>query len=100
MEITKLSTKGQIVIPESMRKNFEVGSAFRVIKKAEVYNYIISKKVISANSLLKTDDFEIHKLSIKNKPRNCVRSLEKIKNKIALATIGKDNLLLNYMMKL
>ena len=36
MEITKLSTKGQIVIPESMRKGFEVGSAFRVIRKGDL----------------------------------------------------------------
>ena len=36
MEITKLSTKGQIVIPESMRKDIEVGSAFRVMKKGDL----------------------------------------------------------------
>ena len=42
MEITKLSTKGQIVIPESMRKNLEVGSAFRVMKKG---NLIILKGI-------------------------------------------------------
>ncbi len=42
MEITKLSTKGQIVIPESMRKDFEVGSAFRVMKKG---NLIILKRI-------------------------------------------------------
>ena len=42
MEITKLSTKGQIVIPESIRKNLEVGSAFRVMKKG---NLIILKGI-------------------------------------------------------
>ena len=42
MEITKLSTKGQIVIPESMRKDFEVGSAFRVMKKG---NLIVLKGI-------------------------------------------------------
>ncbi len=42
MEITKLSTKGQIVIPESMRKDLEIGSAFRVIKKG---NLIILKGI-------------------------------------------------------
>ena len=42
MEITKLSTKGQIVIPESMRKGLEVGSAFKVIKKGDL---IILKEV-------------------------------------------------------
>ena len=42
MEITKLSTKGQIVIPESIRKGIEVGSAFKVIKKG---NLIILKEV-------------------------------------------------------
>ena len=42
MEITKLSTKGQIVIPESIRKDFEVGSAFRIIKKG---NLIVLKGI-------------------------------------------------------
>ncbi len=42
MEITKLSTKGQIVIPESMRKGFEVGNAFRVMKKG---NLIVLKGI-------------------------------------------------------
>ena len=42
MEITKLSTKGQIVIPESMRKGLEVGSVFRVMKKG---NLIVLKGI-------------------------------------------------------
>ena len=33
MEITKLSTKGQIVIPEKMRKEIKVGTPFTVTKK-------------------------------------------------------------------
>ena len=32
MEVTKISTKGQIVIPESIRENIEVGTAFTVTK--------------------------------------------------------------------
>jgi len=42
MEITKLSTKGQIVIPESMRKNLEVGAAFNVARKGDL---IILKEI-------------------------------------------------------
>ena len=42
MEITKLSTKGQIVIPEELRKNFNVGTPFIVSKKDDL---IILKKV-------------------------------------------------------
>lgn len=44
MEITKLSTKGQIVIPESIRKEFEVGSSFKVIKKGDL---IVLKEIES-----------------------------------------------------
>ena len=33
MEITKLSTKGQIVIPESLRKGLEVGTPFIVSRQ-------------------------------------------------------------------
>lgn len=36
MDITKLSTKGQIVIPDAIRKNFEVGTAFNVIKQNDL----------------------------------------------------------------
>lgn len=36
MEITKLSSKGQIVIPEAIRKNLEIGTAFNVIKQNDL----------------------------------------------------------------
>jgi len=42
MEITKLSTKGQIVIPESFRKDIDSGTAFIVSKQNDL---IILKKV-------------------------------------------------------
>ena len=42
MEITKLSTKGQIVIPESLRKGLDIGTPFTVTKKG---NIIVLKKV-------------------------------------------------------
>ncbi len=46
MEITKLSTKGQIVIPESLRKDLEVGTSFTVMKK----NDLIVLKIVSGLS--------------------------------------------------
>ena len=42
MEITKLSTKGQIVIPEKIRKDIEVGTPFTVTRKDDL---IILKSV-------------------------------------------------------
>jgi len=42
MEITKLSTKGQIVIPEEIRNDLEIGTAFVVSRQK---NMIILKKV-------------------------------------------------------
>ena len=42
MEITKLSTKGQIVIPERLRKGIEEGTPFIVTKKDDL---IVLKKV-------------------------------------------------------
>ena len=42
MEITKLSTKGQIVIPENLRINLEVGTPFIVSQQGDL---IILKKV-------------------------------------------------------
>jgi bifunctional DNA-binding transcriptional regulator/antitoxin component of YhaV-PrlF toxin-antitoxin module len=42
MEITKLSTKGQVVIPEGMRRGLDVGTAFAVVRKN---NMIILKRV-------------------------------------------------------
>lgn len=46
MEITKLSTKGQIVIPESLRKDLKVGTSFTVMKK----NDLIVLKIVSGLS--------------------------------------------------
>ena len=42
MEITKLSTKGQIVIPENLREGLVVGTSFTVTKKGDI---IVLKKV-------------------------------------------------------
>ncbi len=42
MKITRLSTRGQIVIPEEIRKNMGVGTAFIVTRKDDL---IILKKV-------------------------------------------------------
>lgn len=42
MEITKLSSKGQVVIPEKVRKDFEVGTPFLV---TELDDMIILKKM-------------------------------------------------------
>jgi bifunctional DNA-binding transcriptional regulator/antitoxin component of YhaV-PrlF toxin-antitoxin module len=42
MQITKLSSKGQIVIPEPIRANMEVGTSFIVSKQGEL---IILKKI-------------------------------------------------------
>ena len=36
MEVTTLSTKGQVVIPEKLRRGFEAGSAFVVSKVDEM----------------------------------------------------------------
>ena len=42
MEITKLSTKGQVVIPESIRKDMSSGTVFIVSKQNDL---IILKKI-------------------------------------------------------
>ena len=46
MELTRLSTKGQIVIPESIRSGLPEGTAFNVIKKD---NLIVLKKIEGFN---------------------------------------------------
>lgn len=47
MEITKLSTKGQVVIPEEFRKDLETGTAFAVTRKDDL---IVLKKLKGFNS--------------------------------------------------
>jgi len=42
MEVTKLSTKGQVVIPEGARKDIKVGTVFSVTRKEDL---IVLKKV-------------------------------------------------------
>ncbi len=36
MEVTKLSTKGQVVIPENLRRGYKIGSSFLVSKVKEM----------------------------------------------------------------
>ena len=57
MEITKLSTKGQIVIPEDIRVNLAVGTPFTVTRKDDL---IILKKV---EGLTEEDKKEIKELN-------------------------------------
>ena len=42
MEITKLSTRGQIVIPEILREGFTEGTAFNITRKGDL---IVLKKI-------------------------------------------------------
>jgi len=42
MEITKLSTKGQVVIPDSLRKGIDIGTPFIVSRQGEL---IVLKEV-------------------------------------------------------
>ena len=50
--ITKISSKGQIVIPSNMRKDFTVGEEFLIIKDK---NRLIMKKVSELARTLKED---------------------------------------------
>ena len=59
MEITKLSTKGQIVIPENIRKGIEVGAAFSVAQKDDL---IILKKVHGLTEEEKKEMEELDKI--------------------------------------
>ena len=56
MEITKLSTKGQIVIPEEIRKGLKSGTAFIVSKQNDL---IVLKKI---SDLTKREIEEIKEL--------------------------------------
>ena len=59
MEITKISTKGQVVIPESIRKGIEVGTPFIVSKTS---NMIILKKVEGLTEKEKKELKELDKI--------------------------------------
>jgi len=56
MEITKLSTKGQIVIPESIRTGMEIGTPFIVTRRDKL---IILKEI---NGLTKEEIEEMKEL--------------------------------------
>jgi bifunctional DNA-binding transcriptional regulator/antitoxin component of YhaV-PrlF toxin-antitoxin module len=59
MEITKLSTKGQVVIPDSMRGNLKVGTPFLIFKKN---NLIILKSVEGFSEKEKKEFLELEKI--------------------------------------
>ena len=57
MEITKLSTKGQIVIPEKIREGIETGTAFTVTRKDDL---IILKSIKGLNEKEKKELKELN----------------------------------------
>ena len=59
MEITKLSTKGQVVIPESIRNDLEVGTAFNVFRKEDL---VILKKIDGLTEEEKKEMEELNKI--------------------------------------
>ena len=59
MEITKLSTKGQVVIPENIRKDLEVGTAFNVFRKNDL---VILKKIDDLSDKEKKEMEELSKI--------------------------------------
>jgi AbrB family looped-hinge helix DNA binding protein len=59
MEVTKISTKGQVVIPESVRAGIDVGTAFVVTK---TNNMIILKEVEGLNEEEKMELKELDKI--------------------------------------
>jgi bifunctional DNA-binding transcriptional regulator/antitoxin component of YhaV-PrlF toxin-antitoxin module len=59
MEITKLSTKGQVIIPEEYRRNLDVGTAFIVAKKDDL---IVLKKLGGLTSKEKKELQELNKI--------------------------------------
>lgn len=59
METTKLSTKGQIVVPENIRKGIEVGTAFTIIRQE---NLIILKQIKGLTEDEKAELDELNKI--------------------------------------
>lgn len=59
MDTTKLSTKGQIVLPEELRKGIEVGTAFIITKQDDL---IILKKVEGLTEEEKKEMKELNKI--------------------------------------
>jgi len=57
MDVTTLSTKGQVVIPESLRRDFEVGTSFSV---AKINNLIVLRPI---TGLTKDEEKELKELS-------------------------------------
>ncbi len=56
MEVTTLSTKGQVVIPEKFRRGFEIGSSFLVTRLDEM---IVLKPI---QGLTETEKLELKEL--------------------------------------
>ena len=59
MEITKLSTKGQVVITEEIRVDIEVGTPFTVTKKDDL---IILKRVKGLTEMEKNEIKELNNI--------------------------------------
>lgn len=57
MEVTTLSTKGQIVLPQKLRENLDIGTSFSVTK---VNDLIVLRPITGLNS---QEEAEIKELS-------------------------------------
>ncbi|MBT3866116.1 hypothetical protein HOF78_03385 [Candidatus Woesearchaeota archaeon] len=71
MEITKLSTKGQIVIPEKLRSDLAVGEAFVVIKKE---NLLVLRKIEGLSKIEIQELEELQKIWNEIDEGNCKTS--------------------------
>ncbi|MBT7088447.1 flagellar basal body P-ring formation protein FlgA [bacterium] len=71
-----------------------------IILEIDAYaNYLLSSRIIYAQEVFTAKDIKQKKLSIKNKPLNCLRFSKEVLGKQALATIGQNNLILKWMVK-
>ncbi len=59
MEVTKISTKGQVVIPENIREGFDVGTAFNVVRTGDM---IILKEIHGLSEEEKKELKELNKI--------------------------------------
>jgi AbrB family looped-hinge helix DNA binding protein len=85
VDVTKISSKGQIVIPQDMRDGFSVGDRFVIIKSE---NQLILKPVRDMSHNF-TEDLEFAKRTVASLEKYESGKFKSMKGKEFLAELGK-----------
>ena len=92
---------GGTIIPIMLYNKEEkyLGKKSLFIRTTAATNYLITTNIIKSEETFSTKNTVIKKLDMEKKPTNYVKSFATLSHKISTSTIGKDTIILDWMVK-